>query len=519
MPATMNDQLLWNRRFWLLTGAMWVLHLAMFLVLDLSPDEAYYWEFARRLDWSYFDHPPMVGYLIALGKGLFGDSHLAVRLPALLAMPIVAWMIFRLGCELSGPVVGFVASALFQCSPAGVAFGLITTPDTPLALTWGGAALAFFGWLREGGDRRWLLIGLAFGLGGLSKYTIVFLAPGVIGTLLVVPRLRSNLTRGWFWAAVLIALLGALPVIYWNWQHDWISFKFQLQHGLKSAPRSLEQNVGEFLGGQLGTMGPFIFLLLIWRILADLLRGWREMRAVGGDGDSDDGSGAVRAAESRFALAAMAAPMAMFFLVNGCRSKVEANWPQPAYLTAFPLVADWLCATAAVAATGVTTGSWRRFWIAAAPTFLLALLATVQAFTLIIPLPPGNDISTRLHGWREFGAEIASEARVVGDSAVFVTQGSTLSALAGFYGGLPVGRAVEIHRQNNWRFWWAEPTIATGTDIVFVDLDDHPELVFLTPHFREVEPTRAVAIRYNGRLIRNARFTRLRGHLGTLQLK
>lgn len=501
----MNDHSPWYRRFWLLTAAMWVLHLVMFFVLELTPDEAYYWEFARRLDWSYFDHPPMVGYLIALGKGIFGDTHLAVRLPAMIAMPIVSWMIFKLGCDFASPMVGFIASALFQCSPAGIAFGLINTPDTPLALTWGGAAVAFFIWVqRESRNRLWLLIGLLFGLGALSKYTIIFLAPGIIGTMLVFPRLRPAFARGWFWTAVLIALLGAFPVIYWNWQHDWISFKFQLQHGFKPAIRTFEQNVGEFLGGQLGTMGPFIFLLLIWRIVADLWRGWCDSCAPSADGER------VRNGEMRFALAAMAAPMALFFLVNGCRSKVEANWPQPAYLTAFPLVAEWLLAT---------VGSWRRFWIVAAPTFLLALLATVQVFTLVFPIPPGNDISTRLHGWREFGAEIASEARTMGDSAVFITQGSTLAALAGFYGGLQANQAVEIHRSNNWRFWWPESTIASGVDVVFVDLDDHPELVLLTPHFRETEPTRTVEIRFGGRLIRNARFTRLRGHLGTVQLK
>jgi dolichol-phosphate mannosyltransferase len=59
-----------------------VLKLIFINSVNLIPEEAYYWNYARHLDWSYLDHPPMVGWLIWLSTSLLGKSELSVRLPA-----------------------------------------------------------------------------------------------------------------------------------------------------------------------------------------------------------------------------------------------------------------------------------------------------------------------------------------------------------------------------------------------------------------------------------------------------
>src|SRR5882724_4080308 len=52
--------------------------------IDLSGDEAHYWDWSRRLDISYYSKGPMVAYLIRGSCALFGrDTMLAVRFPAL----------------------------------------------------------------------------------------------------------------------------------------------------------------------------------------------------------------------------------------------------------------------------------------------------------------------------------------------------------------------------------------------------------------------------------------------------
>jgi len=51
---------------------------------ELIYDEAYYWYFSKKLDWGYFDHPPMVAAMIALGQLLFKGT-LGVRIVGVLS--------------------------------------------------------------------------------------------------------------------------------------------------------------------------------------------------------------------------------------------------------------------------------------------------------------------------------------------------------------------------------------------------------------------------------------------------
>src|SRR6476620_2691859 len=74
------------------SSALHVAYLTHDCPLDLSPDEAHYWDWSRHLDWSYYSKGPLVAYLIRLGCELFGswsvsltgNEMLAVRLPAVL---------------------------------------------------------------------------------------------------------------------------------------------------------------------------------------------------------------------------------------------------------------------------------------------------------------------------------------------------------------------------------------------------------------------------------------------------
>ncbi|HEY7675670.1 MAG TPA: glycosyltransferase family 39 protein, partial [Candidatus Methylomirabilis sp.] len=79
-------------RSWFLTTGAW----------ELSPEEAQYWDWSRRLDWSYYSKGPGIAYLIALATRLGGDSALAIRLPALLAGALLALLASRLARETTG---------------------------------------------------------------------------------------------------------------------------------------------------------------------------------------------------------------------------------------------------------------------------------------------------------------------------------------------------------------------------------------------------------------------------------
>jgi 4-amino-4-deoxy-L-arabinose transferase-like glycosyltransferase len=134
--------------------------------------------------------------------------------------------------------------------------------------------------LTESGDGRWWLVaGFFGGLSLLSKYTAVFLAPGVLAFLLV-PSWRMRWLRSPYpWGLVVIALAVFSPVLIWNWQHDWASFKFQFiragaDHGISA------RTVGDFLRLQFALVGPILFPVALAGAVMLALRGYRQLNAA-----------------------------------------------------------------------------------------------------------------------------------------------------------------------------------------------------------------------------------------------
>ena len=248
------------------------------------------------------------------------------------------------------------------------------------------SAFAFIRILREDRPGWWVVLGLALGFGALGKYNMIFFVPPVAMTILAFSALRPLVGTGRFWIMVLLAFLGTLPILIWNHQHDWISFRFQFRHGFTPSNRSVLTNVGEFLGGQLGTVGLLLFPLLWFVCVRGVRDGWRQQDPV------------------RFFLGMLPLPMMVFFSYTGLSAKVEANWPQVAYLSGMVLAAEWLLA-------GPTSWRWR---VVLGPNILMLGLICVQALTLAIPVRPGHDVSTRLHGWEQMGVALRDLDRKTG---------------------------------------------------------------------------------------------------------
>ena len=154
---------------------LYAVRLATIAWLELAPDEAYYWYWAKHLDWSYYDHPPMVAYIIALFTGLGGNREFFVRIGGLLSSLLVIGLIY-LSCRRLSPEdrdvpweVTFVANITLLFA-AGC---IIQTPDTPLLLFWTLAVYCGIRIITGGSASWWYLWGIALGLGLLSKYTMI----------------------------------------------------------------------------------------------------------------------------------------------------------------------------------------------------------------------------------------------------------------------------------------------------------------------------------------------------------
>lgn len=194
---------------------------------QLIPDEAYYWQYAQHMDLSFYDHPPMVAWLIWLGTSILGHNEFGVRIGALFCGMITIGYLYALTNNLYNKSTAMRAVLLLVILPIGFATGLAMLPDTPLMAAWAATLYYMERALIANQRTAWLGMGIAFGCGLLSKYTLGLLGIAALVFVIIDPTARRWLMRPHPYFAALIATLFFSPVILWNFNHEWASFSFQ----------------------------------------------------------------------------------------------------------------------------------------------------------------------------------------------------------------------------------------------------------------------------------------------------
>lgn len=194
--------------------------------VEFGNDEVYYWTYAMFPDWSHFDHPGMVGWVMQLfSLNLLFNSELALRLSSVIFMTADTYIVYRIGCEIKNRLTGFYAALLYTSSIyAFIITGIFIMPDTPLSLFMLLSIWCFIKYFSSGQAKHILLAGLFAGLAILSKYSAIFLWVGAGLYILVFDR--NKLKIGYLYLSVLISLVCMLPLLIWNIQNDFISFTF-----------------------------------------------------------------------------------------------------------------------------------------------------------------------------------------------------------------------------------------------------------------------------------------------------
>jgi len=392
-------------RKWLLVG-LWIvggfaLRTLLSAFVPLLPDETYYWEWTRRLEAGYFDHPPGIALLVSLGTAQLGNTVGGVRagpaMAALVTHGAAVWLAWLLAGKphddgRAGAEAAVRAAALMALVPIATLGLVLATPDAALFVT---VMLALVGVERAlAAPVRswrslawWMLAGVALGAAFVSKYTSVLLPAGLVIACLVHPQLRARFREPGPWLAAVLALLMFAPVVLWNYLSDWVSFRFQLNHGFTPSARGnpLSREL-ELVGGQAGLASPILFVLMAAAVWVALRDGWRMRRTSSPTDDST----------RRFALAVVSVVPLLFFAVSAWRRSVEANWPALIYPGAVILLAT-------NHASWARTRVWRAGLALAA--FLL-LVVTAQAWRPILPLLPRKDPIARAHGWEMLAAAV-----------------------------------------------------------------------------------------------------------------
>jgi hypothetical protein len=274
-PASLESQ-----RFWTpsrTVAAVILIGIATRLLVasqvGFGNDEGSNYSCSRHLELSYFDHPPMCAWLGRLGTELFGEiGPIPLRLPTILLFAGTTWLMFLTGRRLFGSWPAVYAAALLNLAPVfAMTTGLSLIPDGPLMFFWMAGVWMLSGQMFEPKPNiptfRWLGVGICLGLAMLSKYNGVLL---VVGTVLFVCTRRDQWR--WLWhpgpyLALLLAAAVFSPVLIWNAQHGWASFRFQGQRGAEFDGFHFDWMIRS-LSGQALWLLPWIWLPLAWELVA-----------------------------------------------------------------------------------------------------------------------------------------------------------------------------------------------------------------------------------------------------------
>lgn len=431
----------------LLVALLVLVHLAIAPLVGLGVDEAHYALYALHPALSYYDHPPMVGWLQMLVAPL-GYDDFTVRLVPILLFALINLQLFRLTNAFypSGHGrQGLVAVLLFCGAPILQLMGWGMVPDLPLILL---ALLIIPKVLdvsRTGRLVDWLWLGVLLGLAGLSKYTAVFLPLGLVIFLLLNNGWRWLLTPG-PWLAAVIALLVVSPVIIWNSQHQWASFDYQFNHA-----RGESWSWQDLLRMQVFQLACYSVVVY----LGGLLASWFALK---------------RRRPEDLLLLLSGWPCLLVVSWSSAHGEILANWPAMGWVLLMPLIADWLCV--GWERTGHRLLCWGSGLLSG---FLIAFIVIFLAFRPLSAFPFMQPLLRDLEGWKEATALAVKlrQEHLSGQGILLVDNWTRASRVAWYAKPIAV-RLLNDDKKTQFDFWW--PDYSAGSDgILIQDNDDEHE--------------------------------------------
>ncbi len=457
-------------------------------IMPLSGEEAYYWMWSRHPDLCYFDHPPLIAWVIGIVTGGFGHSVFAVRLSALLSNTLTALIIFLCTLRITKDrVVAAWAGGFFLVAIFFAAMATLAIPDTYLFFLWSLTLWLTIEAAREGRSFLWVAVGAAMGLCMLAKFHAVLLALSILSYLLVSGRQRKQFRSGWLYLGASIAALFTLPILMWNIREGWPTFTFQLssrQHYILGNPVYLL----EMLTYPFALTGMIIFPLSVAGAIWGLRKGFREQK--------DD---------LLFLSISFILPYA-FFLLLSIFIKIDSQWSAPAFVSGIVL--------AAMLGVALMRNSarprWQRRMLPLALKVNIAVLAIAYVVPLLLmlfpDLVPRNMILVKhrhrkfntskigeLYGWQEIGQRLKDEIALLGGphhAFIFARIGWCTASNFCFYSG---GEAEVFifdrpPADGHQFFIWERRSDPQGKNaVVIAEKEKYINLDFLQLYFERVE--------------------------------
>ncbi len=479
-----------NKKLFYFLSGLTAFRLIYATVLPIAPQEAYYWNYSRHPALSYFDHPPLAAYLIKLTT-LLGTSAFTIHLAAILLSVLMSLAIYRLAELLFDDNTAFWSVVTINFAFIYALGGVVITPDAPMMLFWVMTMIACYYIAIGGGIAWWMLLGIFAGAGFIGKYTMVFAGLGVFLFFLFSKERVREFVRPGPYIALISAFIVVLPVLYWNYQNDWVSFLFQSQRRAGEMSEFRPDFFFGFIGTIIGIYGILPIPLLAAGIFDSVKRTFAEKNT------------------KHALLVWFSVPLVLFLIPVAAQSWVKMNWTAPAFI-------GWFIAGVAYYYKYSPSKKWVRVWGKISIVFLAISFMAIHIIFVLPGVYLGKGDYTV--GWEELAAKVDS-IRTEMPEPYFICgyEYKTASLLAFHLHDRPetVGNNI-VGRPGLQYDFWADPDTLIGYNAIFV-YDDRVK--YKTPErllelFESVMPEEILTVKKGGNKLTDFHIFRCYGYLG-----
>jgi 4-amino-4-deoxy-L-arabinose transferase-like glycosyltransferase len=448
-------------------------------IIGLMPQDAYYDFYAQHLDLSYYDHPPMIAYLLRLFTTLFGKNVFALKLADTTVTICTLIAFYRLAKKFLSEHKAWNATILLVSTLMISILSLISTPDVPLMLLWTLSLIFLHEAIFLNKKSSWIWAGIFTGLSFDSKYTAVFLIIGLIGFLLISKSYRRFIFSGWFFLYLVSFAVTILPVVIWNVRNEFASFKFQSEGRVQEGLHIHPSGFAGVIGHQSAVLLPILFFSLVYFIFRACRKyGWRFTQIP----------------QDHLFLLSFFIPLFAGFFSLSFIYWVKLNWMMPAYITGIIWVGRY----------------WNKKWIRYQLVFSLIVHLAMAVEIIFYVFPVRSDDTW--FGWNLFSAKVGNIRKQYPQAFLFSSDDYKTAAVLNFYLDEKVySKNIVGERALQFDFVGTNLRDLNGKDALYID--SNPRFVDLKnengaipsgyyAYFEQIIPLDPILVEKNGRVLR-----------------
>lgn len=422
-------------------GIWLIVNLLQATFTELFHDEAYYWMYSRVPDWGYYDHAPMIAWMIRLGYGIL-PHEIGVRLLTVLMSTGTIYLLYQI---LQPKDPKLIWGILLSVALVHVG-GFFAAPDSPMI---------FFGTLFLYRYQRYLQAETPLTIGLLILSIVLLLYSKYHGIMLIFFTVVSHpklLLKGSFWLAAFASLLLFMPHLVWLHEHDYASLTFHLLERTRT-PWHIGMTLN-FIGGQLLGLGPLVSLILLWGAFRHQVQNQFE----------------------RSLKYCVIGIMGLLLLMS-FKNNIEANWAASAYIPIMILAYLYL----------KDSVQWQK-WLyrLAVPSMLIFII--LRCYLVVDFIPQLKQIRPEFHGWDDWAEQIKDFAD--GRPVIFANSYQRASKYA-FYSGGEVSHSANnyFYRKNQYDLWPIEEALQ-GKPVLYL-------ASFAMPYQKLIYPANGDSLAYS----------------------